>query len=38
MQGIEFNRKASGMYLRDACKIVKKYGDAKESSIKGNTE
>ena len=26
------------MYLRDACKIVKEYGDPTERSIVGNTE
>lgn len=38
MQGIEFNRLDSGMYLRDACKIVHQYGDATERAISGNTE
>ena len=38
MQGIAFNRKQSGMYLRDACKIVKNYGNATEHSVPGNTE
>ena len=38
MQGIEFNRLESGMYLRDACKIVNKYGDCKYSTINTNTE
>lgn len=28
----------SGMYLRDACKIVKEYGDMLESDCSGNTE
>lgn len=32
------NTKSSGMYLRDACKIVKEYGDALEVTIPGNTE
>jgi hypothetical protein len=27
-----------GMYLRDACKIVKEYGDPSEYTIGGNTE
>lgn len=27
MQGVEFSRMAEGMYLRDACKIIQKYGD-----------
>lgn len=38
MQGVAFNRKDEGMYLRDACKIVKDYGDATDESVKGNTE
>ena len=38
MQGIEFNRLDKGMYLRDACKIVEKYGDAPEELVNGNTE
>ena len=38
MQGVAFGRLEGGMYLRDACKIVKDYGDASESSINGNTE
>lgn len=38
MQGIAFGRKEGGMYLRDACKIVKDYGDPSEHSIGGNTE
>lgn len=38
MQGLAYNRLGSGMYLRDACKIVKDYGDALQSSVKGNTE
>ena len=33
-----YNRLEGGMYLRDACKIVKNYGDATEASIGGNTE
>lgn len=32
------NRDGKGMYLRDACKIVRKYGDALEEDCKGNTE
>lgn len=27
MQGVAFNQMDKGMYLRDACKIVQKYGD-----------
>ena len=38
MQGVAFKRLESGMYLRDACKIVKKYGDAPEATVGGNTE
>ena len=38
MQGIAFGKLTSGMYLRDACKIVKEYGNATEASIGGNTE
>ena len=38
MQGVAFGRLEGGMYLRDACKIVKDYGDASEPAIGGNTE
>lgn len=38
MQGVAFGRLESGMYLRDACKIVKEYGNATEASIGGNIE
>ena len=38
MQGVAFGRMDSGMYLRDACKIVKDYGDATERTVNGNTE
>ena len=38
MQGVAFGRLEGGMYLRDACKIVKEYGDATETAIGGNTE
>jgi C1A family cysteine protease len=38
MQGIAFNRLDYGMYLRDACKIVKEYGDTTYKSINTNTE
>lgn len=34
----EFNQTGYGMYLSDACKIVKKYGDMLEEDCKGNTE
>lgn len=38
MQGVKFNRLDSGMYLRDACKIVHQYGDCYDSTIPSNTE
>lgn len=38
MQGVAFNRLEGGMFLRDACKIVKDYGDPTEATIKGNKE
>lgn len=38
MQDIVFNRKESGMYLRDACRIIKEYGDPMEATVPGNTE
>ena len=38
MQGIACGRTGMGMYLRDACKIVKEYGDPLEITISGNTE
>ena len=38
MQDIMLNRKDSGMYLRDACRIVKEYGDAWKEKVSGNTE
>lgn len=38
MQGVVLERQDSGMYLRDACKIVKEYGDPLETTISGNTE
>ena len=38
MQGVALGRLEGGMYLRDACKIVKEYGDATEKSVNGNTE
>lgn len=38
MQGVAFGRREGGMYLRDACKIVKQYGDPLESTVSGNTE
>ena len=38
MQGILFNKMTGGMYLRDACKIIKEYGNPSERTIGGNTE
>lgn len=38
MQGVAFGRMEGGMYLRDACKIVKEYGDAERELVPGNTE
>ena len=38
MQSIMFNRKEKGMYLRDACRIVKAKGNPWESIVSGNTE
>jgi C1A family cysteine protease len=38
IQKHEFEREATGMYLRDACKIISKYGDMLESDCPGNTE
>ena len=38
MQGVVFGRMEHGMYLRDACKIVKDYGDPSEHMMSGNTE
>ena len=38
MQGVALDRYEQGMYLRDACKIVKEYGDPTVETIKGNTE
>ena len=38
MQGVAFGRLEGGMYLRDACKIVKDYGDPSEHTLRGNTE
>jgi C1A family cysteine protease len=38
MQGVEFNRLESGMYLRDACKIVQKRGDCLHKTIPFNIE
>lgn len=38
MQGVEFNRMDKGMYLRDVCKIMHKYGDCLHETIPYNTE
>ena len=38
IQKKECGHEGSGMYLRDACKIVSKYGDALESECPGNDE
>ena len=38
MQGVAYGRKDKGMYLRDACKIVKNYGDLFKYLLKTNTE
>ena len=38
MQGVEFNRLESGMYLRDVCKIIKKYGDCLFNTVPFNIE
>lgn len=38
MQGVAFNRLDSGMYLRDVCKIIQKYGDCLCDTIPFNVE
>lgn len=38
MQGVALDRAEPGMYLRDACKIMKEYGDPEASFVPGNTE
>lgn len=38
MQGVEFNRMEKGMYLRDVCKILQRYGDCLYETIPMNTE
>lgn len=38
MQGVEFNRVGEGMYLRDACKIIQKYGDCLNDTVPFNVE
>ena len=38
MQGVAYGRKSKGMYLRDACKIAKDYGDLLKERLSTNTE
>jgi C1A family cysteine protease len=38
MQGVEFNRLDTRMYLRDACKIMQKYGDCLNDTVSFNIE
>lgn len=38
MQGVEFGRMDSGMYLRDVCKIIQRYGDCLKETIPYNVE
>ena len=38
MQGVEFNRLQSGMFLRDACKIAQRYGDCLKETVPFNIE
>lgn len=38
MQGIEFDDMGKGMHLRDACKIVQKYGDCLVETVPYNIE
>lgn len=38
MQGVEFNRMDCGMYLRDACKIIQRYGDCLYDTMPFNIE
>lgn len=38
MQGVEFNRMEMGMYLRDVCKIIQRYGDCLRDTIPFNVE
>lgn len=38
MQGVAYNRLDKGMYLRDVCKIVQKYGDCLSTTIPFNVE
>jgi C1A family cysteine protease len=38
MQGVVFDRLEKGMYLRDACKIIQKYGDCLFETMPFNVE
>ncbi len=38
MQGVAFDRLDSGMYLRDVCKIIQKYGDCLFETVPYNIE
>lgn len=38
MQGIAFNRLDRGMYLRDVCKIIQRYGDCLVKTVPYNVE
>lgn len=38
MQGVEFDRMDTGMYLNQACKIIQKYGDCLAETIPYNIE
>lgn len=38
MQGVAFNRFDRGMYLRDVCKIIQKYGDCLVETVPYNIE
>jgi len=38
MQGVEFNRLSTHMYLRDVCKIIQKYGDCLHDTVSFNVE
>lgn len=38
MQGVAFNQMDKGMYLRDVCKIIQKYGDCLHDTMPFNIE
>lgn len=38
MQGVAYNRLGEGMYLRDVCKIIQKYGDCLSETVPYNIE